>query len=392
MLRGHSNAKLTINICGILTEMLNSHGGQDIIELIKELADKGQIEFVDSAKYHAILPLIPEREMRRQIDLNYKINSYFFKTAYKTRGFFPPEMCYSEKLAELLSEMGYDWVLVSGAACTEKWPLDVIHRIPSGINVFYRSDIISNKISFHGIDSAGFISELIGLSKDRSDIYVITAMDAETFGHHIQNWEKLFLAEVYKMIEGIANHKAIKQRIDLAEAHKEILDSGKAQIEVVTISELFDKFPVRDSRPPRASSWSTTKEDLVKENYYPLWKGQGNHIHDLQWKHVSICLELVDKAAESRTNEESKSFYEIARALLDRAIHSCQFWWANKGSGMWDINLINKGLMLQEEVVLNAYKSIKLSAADEDMQNKLYYKVVAARDIAGKIRDRLFEG
>jgi alpha-amylase/alpha-mannosidase (GH57 family) len=391
MLREHPNAKLTINICGILTEMLGQHSGQDIIGLIKDLAGAGQIEFTDSAKYHAILPLIPQEEMRRQIEQNRKTNSYFFKDVYRPRGFFPPEMCYSDRLAALLKDMGYAWVLVSGVACPDKWPLDVIYKIPFGLNVFYRDDILSNKISFHGTDSSGFITELVGLGKDKENIYVITAMDAETFGHHIHNWEKLFLGEVYEKIEDYRNYKDIKQRIDLAETHKEVAEAGKAvEVEVVTISELLEKIPEKDSKPPRPSSWSTTKDEILKKNYYPLWKGHGNIVHTLQWEHVKICSEFIKEAFKLEDNEESKRFYDISRALLDRAIHSCQFWWANRTRGMWDINLINKGLMLQEEVILNAYRSIKLSKANEEIKNKFYYKVVASRDVANKIRDQLF--
>ena len=74
MLLEYPNAKLTINICGVLTEMLNDHGATDILTNIKKLAQNRQIEFVDCAKYHTILPLIPKKEMRRQIELNNKTN------------------------------------------------------------------------------------------------------------------------------------------------------------------------------------------------------------------------------------------------------------------------------------------------------------------------------
>lgn len=393
MLLEHPNAKVTINICGVLTEMLNDHGAEDILDNIRTLSQRKQLEFVDSAKYHAILPLIPQKEMRRQIELNHKTNSYFFKEAYNVRGFFPPEMCYSNDVARLLGRMDYEWVLISGVACPKAWPLDEIHRISlgeSGLCVFYRDDVLSNKISFHNIDSAGFISELLNLSKDKSDIYVITAMDAETFGHHIQHWEKLFLAEVYETIDGISSHDYIKQRTDLAEDHRKILESDEgAQIEVITISGLLEKFPVRASKAPLPSSWSTTKEDIAKGNYYPLWKAIDNHVHNLQWEHVKICFELIDEASNFKQDKNSARFLNISRALLDRAIHSCQFWWANIG-GMRDINLINKGLMLQEEAILNAYKAINISGADEEIKREFYHKVTAARDLANKIRDQLF--
>lgn len=393
MLLEHPEAKITINMCGVLTEMLNDHGAFDILANLLTLANNKQLEFVDSAKYHPILPLVPLEEMRRQIELNHKANSYFFKQAYKVRGFFPPEMCYSDELGELLDSMGYDWALLSGIACPESWPLDVIYSTPFGkssLSFFYRDDIISNKISFQDIDSAGFIAEMISLSKGKEDIYCITAMDAETFGHHIQNWEKLFLADVYEIIGGVAPYEDLKQRTNLAESHKQILELAEdAEIRVVTISELLEKFPTKLTRPPRPSSWSTTKDDINRSNFYPLWQNPDNQIHALQWEHVRICIELVDAAFDLKDNEESDRFYNLARGLLDRAIHSCQFWWANKGK-MWDVNMINKGLSLQEEVVLNAYKAIKASPVDDEDDRRYYHEVIAARDASNKIRDQLF--
>ncbi|MBN2097856.1 MAG: hypothetical protein JW714_05215 [Candidatus Omnitrophica bacterium] len=363
----HPQAKVTINICAVLTEMLNDHGQADIVANIKKLAQNNQIEFVDSAKYHAILPLLPVKEMRRQIELNHKTNAYFFQETYKPEGFFPPEMCYSDELATLLSTMAYRWVLVSGIAAPAKWPQEVISKVALGLNgicVFYRDDILSNKISFRNIDSAGFISELLNLEKGSKDKYVITAMDAETFGHHIQNWEELFLAKVLES-------KQINQ------------------IKLVTISELLKKFPVKDAPAPMPSSWSSTKEDIQKKNYYPLWKDKNNPVHPLQWEHLNICFELLEEALKSEAKEESRRFTKIARELLDQAVHSCQFWWANQTRGMWDINMINQGLVLQEEVMLNAYKAITLSDLPEALKKKSYRQVAAARDAANKIRDRL---
>jgi alpha-amylase/alpha-mannosidase (GH57 family) len=59
--------------------------------------------------------------------------------------------------------------------------------------VFFRDDLLSNKISFQQVGSKEFLEHLNALKGDREDIYVVTAMDAETYGHHIKNWEELFL-------------------------------------------------------------------------------------------------------------------------------------------------------------------------------------------------------
>lgn len=371
VLAAHPHAKLTINICGVLTEMLDDHGASDVITGIRRLAERGQIEFVDSSKYHAILPLIPPKEAQRQIELNNSANLRLFGESYRPAGFFPPEMCYSDAVAELLCDMDYKWMLISGIACPGEWPMDFVSEVsfgPSKISVFYRDDIISNKISFRNLDAGGFIAELINLSGDKEDTYVITAMDAETFGHHIRDWEKLFLSEVFAMTESGA---------------------AKDKVKIVSVSEVMEKFPAKESRPPHPSSWSTTKEDMHHKNYYILWKDHHNPVHELQWEHLKICFELTGRAFDMADKDAGRRFYEVARAVLDKALHSCQFWWASRGRGMWDINMINRGLMLQEEVILNAYKAIKSSDASEQTKKRLYRKVPVARDIADKIRDKL---
>lgn len=390
----HQQAKVTVNISGVLTEMWNDHGGEDIIQMIAELGKLGRLEFADSAKYHPILPLIPEEETRRQIELNHKANEYFYRKAYKPRGFFPPEMCYSQGVGRILADLGYEWVLLSGVACTGAWPLDVIYKASFGnrkLTTFFRDDIISNKISFKNLDAKSFTAELAGLANGKEDIYVITAMDAETFGHHIQHWEELFLGELYETLEGGAPEYAdIKHGEDVAAAHKGILDAEiVGKIQVVTISELLEKFPTKASTQPAASSWSTSKDDIQKGNPYPLWDAPDNPIHKLQWEHIGICFEMVGAAVKLKGDKDTRHFAEVSRSLLDRAIHSCQHWWANKGR-MWDINLINMGLMLQEEVLLNAYKAISSSTSDGKIIKDSYRELLAGRDIAAKIRDYLF--
>jgi hypothetical protein len=103
---------------------------------------------------------------------------------------------------------------------------------------------------------------------------------------------------------------------------------------------------------------------------------------------MNICFEILQEAEHKKDIEKSTSFFNTARDTLDMALHSCQFWWANKGR-MWNENLINKGLILQEEVILNAYLAMANSGCRESEKKRCYKKVIAAREIAGKIRDEI---
>ncbi len=397
-LEEHPHAKLTVNINAILTELLWEHGFGDVIDRLKALAERGQVEFTGSAKYHAILPLIPQYEMRRQIRRNHLTNRYFFDDLYNPQGFFPPEMCYSPQILEPVLDGGHRWIILSGVACPAGWPVNVVQQVTldgDSLSVFFRDDVLSNKISFQGIDGPGFVEHLRKLKgpagKDR---YVVTAMDAETFGHHIENWDRLFLAEVYESIQPDSGaYQAVQEAQPMAAGHRRLVtmpqEPSLGDIRIVTISELLDLFPAGQRVEPHLSSWSTTADDLKAGNYYPLWKDPGNNLHRLQWEHTEIALGLVQKAHDVADNESSQRHAQIARGLMDQALHSCQYWWASQRPH-WDVNMINRGVGQQEQVILNAFRAINLSGAEEAVKRECYYRVVASRDIRHKIRDQLY--
>lgn len=389
------HARASVNINGVLTEMLYESGYQDVIDGLRELAERGQVEFVGSAKYHAILPLIDEAEQRRQIRRNHLANRHFFGDVYQPKGFFPPEMCYSREIIGPVVDFGHTWLIMSGVAAPEPWPKDFVYRATSvddaEIKVVFRDDVLSNRISFQDIDGKGFIDHLRTAHPNGGDMYIVTAMDAETFGHHIENWDQLFLAEAYDAVK--PRYEALVQARSLAASTRMLLamTAEGTQDAVVsnTITEIVERMPDGAVIEPRPSSWSSTHEDLDNGVPYPLWQAPGNYIHKLQWEHVDIAQELMAVAQEVADTPVSERHAEIARWLFDAALHSCQFWWASRRPH-WDVNMISRGLDQQGEVVVNAYRAINLSNAAEDVKRSAYYKVVAARDIQAKIHDQLF--
>jgi alpha-amylase/alpha-mannosidase (GH57 family) len=391
------NARITVNINGVLTEMLGQCGYSDVLKKLRKLAEAGRIEFTGSGKYHPILPLIPTEEMERQIRLNYQTNRDLLGDAYAPRGIFPPEMCYSREIVDPIIESRHEWIILSGIACPVAWPMNVVHEIISGhdkLAVFFRDDILSNKISFRGIDGPGFIEHLKRLYNPKGDIYVITAMDAETFGHHIQHWDQLFLAQIFEKLEPMSNQdKTMHEQKPMAEQHRKLFefekDKTERQISIVTISQLLDIFPKGNKVEPKPSSWSTSEDDIRMQNYYPLWNDKNNPLHQKQWEHLSIAMDLSHKAMELADSDPAKQFSGISRTLLDAALHSDQFWWASK-KPMWDVNMVYRGLNLQREVLLNAYKSISLSNIKAEEKREYYYKLVAARYIFDQITDALY--
>jgi alpha-amylase/alpha-mannosidase (GH57 family) len=449
VLRQNPHIKATLNVNGVLLDMLNDHGYRDIILNLKSLAEKGKVELTGSGKYHPILPLLPANERKRQMELNMATGTHYLNETYAPKGFFPPEMCYANDILPEVIAADYQWIILSGVACPNPWPVDKIYQVEKEekrISVLFRDDILSNKISFKQTSAQDFLEELKRIGGGKDKFYIVTAMDAETFGHHVQNWEKIFLGDIYEQLNPARETKdQIKQTrieynkeepatvcpvcgtkfllvfsgklpeegnvtcpncqaeltVDFKGIEKEKEETGHSlkekqnleqslqEIKTVTISELIQLFPAGEVVDPKTSSWSTTAEDILAGNPYPLWRDKDNEIHRLQWEHLYLCIEIVNKAQECTDSEECKTLSDIARGLLDMAEYSCHFWWASRRP-MWDMNLIQLGLIDQWRAIVNAYRAINKSEADDETKANYYHKVVASRDIRNKIVDRLF--
>jgi len=399
VIESYPHAKAAVNINGVLTEMLAESGYMDVINKLRELAQGGQVEFTGSAMYHPILPLIPTEEVKRQIKRNHLVNRDRLGDVYQPRGFFSPEMCYSKDILDPVMETRHEWLIVSGVACPVAWPMNVVHEAGTEkerIAVVFRDDILSNKISFKDLNGKEFVQHLRSLHReDGGDIYVVTAMDAETFGHHIQHWEELFLAEAYKDIapSGSPSGGSLRRQMPLDQQARKLFEMQRGgaeenMVEIVTISELLDLFPRGSRVEPKPSSWSTTDNDIKAGDFYPLWKANGNKLHEMLWEHLRIAQEVLHKALGVADNPDSRRFAEIARGMLDPALHSDQFWWASKRP-MWDVNMIHRGLNLQRDVTFNATKAVMACGCDEAVKRDCHYQVLAARWVQQQILDML---
>ena len=335
-LRNHPEAKITLNINGTLTEQLNDYGYVDLIETIATLAARGQIEFTGSGKFHPLLPLIPAPEIRRQIELNNQTNHRFFGNVYKTRGFFPPEMAISEEVINVVKDMGFGWMIMSGIAnILPEFPTNSISKHPNGLKLIFRDDYISIDCAFDKINNVDAFINRLYYKHSPEDMYVCIALDGETFGHHVKHAINNFLIPLFEALP------------------------HRNEVQISTISEIIDRFPLGDTQNPRASSWSTMHSDLLHDVPFPLWFDPNNEIHIEQHRFFMYALTLIHLSAKYRDcmNQEKKSIFDNARNLLDRGIHSCQQWWASRRP-WYSPDMILRGLNEVLMASVNAKRSL----------------------------------
>ena len=154
------------------------------------------------------------------------------------------------------------------------------------------------------------------------------------------------------------------------------------------LSEIVDAFPAAAEVVPRASSWSTTQDDLDQGIPFPLWRHRGNEIHRLLWRHLEQAMALLAMAGRHADGYPGHDL-ATARAFADIAQHSDQFWWASRRPH-WSVNLVHRGLGMQRDLILNAVRAINLGDAGEEIRRESLERVAIARDLADRITDRLF--
>lgn len=336
----HPNAKITMNINSCLIDLLKEYKLNVTLQLLQKLVKEGKIELVGTGKYHPILPLIPESEALRQIQLNEKDHYGVFEMPKKMQGFFPPEMAVSADTLSMIKKAGYEWAIMSGIAANGEWPYNYIQVDKrSKLMCFFRDDYISNEISFNAINAVKFVEKIDTMfeSEQSKDTYVITAMDGETFGHHIKNHETAFLGKAFSLIE------------------------DKPDISVCFVSDLIRYFPKKEVETPKASSWSTDSGDLDAGVPYPLWKHPDNKVHKIQYSMLNSLYGLMEKLEaikeKNHQNGEFGEYYRTARWFCDEALHSCWLWWASMRP-MWSPNMIYKGAHLVILAAMNAQLAI----------------------------------
>lgn len=344
-LRADPQAKLTLNISAVLVELFEQHGCQDVIDGIRELAERGQIELTASAKFHPFLPLMPAEEIRRQIELNTATNKKYFGEAFHPQGFFPPEMGYSRTVADVVRDMGFKWLIIdelafNGQLHSVAW--DTIYHLKDAddFTIFFRERdtsfrILSAEVGI-SVFSAGMLVKLLG-DRVRSDQYMLTAMDGETFGHHRPGLDTL-LFELYKVPE----------------------------IKSVTLSELRTLVKKRAVVEPLSSSWALMHKDLEQNTPFSRWKDDTNAIHEMQWELTYLAISSFKSLAQT------DPAWPTTRALLDRSLHSDQYWWAS-ASPWWSIEMIEAGAKELKDVVLN---NPAATAAEKSRAQHLYENIL----------------
>lgn len=338
-LEAHLNVKMTINICGGLSEQLERCGCSNILERLRRLAERKQVELTSSAAFHPLLALLPKEEVIYQIETNDAINKRYFGNAYSPQGFFIPEMAYNKKLAHIISRLGYKWII-----------LDDIHLGGKLGNVNYEKGYTIKgtglKVLFRkrGISKTYVPEAILDLfSRDKIPDKIITATDGELYGHHHSDINGAF----YKLLEN-------------------------TNVQTVTISDFFSRLDEWEEVDPVPASWETTENEIKLKEPYILWNNSRNKIQKKIWKLANLALRLANK-------HKTDAQYGWSRHHLNKGLASCTFWWAaardfseSFGPISWNPDEIEKGT---DELIRSIRSLERVSRLSKIKAERLYINI-----------------
>lgn len=295
----YDGCKITMNASGSLLEQLVFYGYDKLLEDLARAAGRGELEIAGSAMYHPILPLLAESEIERQILLDEKIKKEIFGADYVRRGFYLPEMAYSRRVAEILSGMGFEWVILDEISCRGRLgacDTGKVYRIKGlDLKAVFRDRNVSNSFVPESLSE-------ISSSRRCGEENIVTATDGEIYGHRHRDF--------YHKTKAVFEDKNIRSR----QVSEFVQDFGGGECEEVE---------------PVTSCWETKEEDLRLGMAFSYWEGAENEIQKELWDFANFVSAEVEKHWDDKN-------YEVARNFADKGFSSCHFWAASgRESFLW---------------------------------------------------------
>ena len=112
--------EVVLNFSGVTLEILYNQY-PEVIDLIKEGIDKGKFELTGCGYSHPIFPLLPEIDVRKQIEFNLQILEKTLN--YVPKGFWLPELAYDPTLPRILKDYGFSFTFIDSELFETSSPL-----------------------------------------------------------------------------------------------------------------------------------------------------------------------------------------------------------------------------------------------------------------------------
>ncbi len=241
--------KVAFSLSGTVIDQFEKYESR-VLDSFKQLADTGQVEFLNETYAHSLASLKSPAEFERQVIMHReKIKDLFGQEA---RVFRNTELIYSDDIAHMVSQMGYEAMLTEGARHVLGWrsPNFVYYSgVEPKLKLLLKNYRLSDDIAFRfsnrfwdqwPLTAEKYVSWLKAIDSGHEVINLF--MDYETFGEH--QWEETGIFEFMRALP-------------------EFIFNG-TDFTFMTPSEAIKTFqPVAPIHVPHPISWADEARDLT---------------------------------------------------------------------------------------------------------------------------------
>ena len=299
--------KVAFSISGLALDQFSLYA-PEVIDSFKELAATGHVEFLAETYSHSLVALKDNEEFKKQVVQHVNtINELFGQVPKMFRN---TELIYSDKMGEMVADMGFKGMLTEGAKHVLGWKSPnylYCNAINPRLKILLKNFVLSDDIAFRygnqgwsewPLTTEKYVSWLNKINK--KDEVINLFMDYETFGEH-QSKET-----------GIFNFlKALPETI-----------FKKSKFTFSTPSEVAEKLqPVSAIHAPNPISWADEERDLT------AWLG--NEMQQEAFNKLYSLLPKINKCQDDKLLTDWKYlqtsdhfYYMCTKYFSDGDVHA----------------------------------------------------------------------
>lgn len=187
----HGDFKIAFSLSGVFIEQCKKYS-PEVLEMFKQLAATGYVEFLNETYYHSLSFLFSPAEFKEQVLLHKKLIKDEFN--YEATTFRNTELIYSNELGKAVADLGYKAILAEGAEKILGWrnPGYVYQPLGcDGIKLLLRNYRLTDDVAFRFSDRnwseyplrADKYAYWLHALDGQADL-INLFMDFETFGEH----------------------------------------------------------------------------------------------------------------------------------------------------------------------------------------------------------------
>jgi len=306
LLNRYPNFKVSYSLSGVFLDQLEQNE-PEVLKSFCDLANTGQVEFLNETYYHSLAFLYSKGEFREQVKKHQKRIKDLFGLIPEV--FRNTELIYNNDVAKEAEDLGFKAILAEGADHILDWRSPNFVYKPEGsrnISLLLKNYKLSDDIAFRfgsrdwsefPLTAEKFANWISGHNGAGQIINLF--MDYETFGEH--QWED---TGIFNFLEALP-YEVFKNPDN----------------DFVTPSEAADRFkPVAELNVPHFVSWADIERDLSAWRSNEMQENALKAIYDLERPvYASGDEELAEDWRRLQTSDHF--YYMCTKWFADGDVH-----------------------------------------------------------------------